>query len=164
MAALPSLPQSLSENIAGLLQQSELSSEAIRTKVKEAQRLTAENYQQYAAIVAKINEDAIGLLRAGAKIDVQTLIDSALGVERDAARQLEISEKNLNEVLRRVAKKRPDLLASLNEAMSAELSDIERMATLSRDMRWRLMEARAKYQPSEGIGPITGMHSEIEGS
>jgi hypothetical protein len=158
---MPKLPQRLAGQLEDLIN-APLSPERIREDIARVQRTTREGYENYCKVITKIHDDMVGLLKQGAQFDIDPVIQGLIETEGSNAKERQRAEKAMTEILRIAAKSRPDLLSALNEALSAELSDINRLAELHRDARWRLMEARAFYQPSEGIGAIRGQHTDLE--
>lgn len=146
------------------LAKSALTPERVRDQVAAVKARTRQNFEEYLRHVNKIIEDLAGLLEKfpDSPIDVSQLIDSFLTSEREADGKRIEAEKTITDLLKLVSKRQPDLIGAFNEALAAQLDDINRMAEAHRDARWHLMKVRAIYQPSKGVGPIKGSHSDIE--
>jgi hypothetical protein len=129
----------------------------LRVKFEDAKRQVDEGYGNYEVIVTKIVDDMVGLLKQGHKVDIEPLVDNFRRDEVEAQQQARQAEKLASEALRVSAAKLPELIAVLNWGLSQELTNIERLATLYRDARWKLMTARALYQPSNPKGRIHGL-------
>src|ERR1051326_1311478 len=143
------------------LAKSALTPARVREQVVVVKAKTRQNFEEYLRHINKIIGDLAQLLEKfpDGPIDVSKLIDSFLTSEREADKNRAEAEKAITDLLKLVSKRQPDLIGAFNEALAAQLDDINRMAEAHRDARWHLMKVRAMHQPSKGIGPIKGTHS-----
>lgn len=138
----------------------------LRAANESIQRTLAEfdqRFGEYANTVEKIVSDMIGLMKDGHDIDVSGLIEEFRRDEVEARRNHgPEKEAQVGAIFRRLAKTRPEALRIANDAllMLRERADWE--AKLYHSARWRLMEARALYQPSVGHGHIHGTGTDLD--
>ncbi len=119
-------------------------------------------FEGYATVVRSTVEDMIKLLEAGAAVDVEDLVDSLLDAERRDQAQRRSIEREAEKVFREISRRRPDAMPLTNKTVQSFLGRVDRLAELHRDARWRLMTARAQYQPSRGEGPVHGLATDAD--
>jgi hypothetical protein len=162
-AALASVPKFEIGNQVDLTEMGESDADQVRENIKRAKKVMRTNIDEYQKLVDKVVTDTMELLRSGAKIDVQKLIDTFLESERETRKKRKVEEKQQGAAIRKIVANRPDLATAMSELIAAEQADYDRISRMYRDWRWALMQARAEYQPSEVAGTIKGQMTEAEG-
>ena len=71
--------------------------------------------------------------------------------------------KDIDRAIKIVARSQPEALVIVNELYSLVSASYNKMASIYRDARWRLMALRATSQPSAGVGAIHGSGEPPEG-
>lgn len=137
--------------------------EAIELIIQQTGERTDANFQVLAGTVNRVVGDMISVMSLHRdKVDVDQLVES---LQRDERGSLEIFgaiTKSAEKALRLAAKKHPAMIPGLNRLLTQAREVSHREAAMYRDARWRLMEARARYQPGVPAGPIKGKATDLD--
>lgn len=95
-------------------------------------------------------------------VDVDETVETLLRQEREAIDGLGGVTKAAEKAMRTAAKTAPAVLPGLNRLLAEAKANAHREATLYRDARWRLMQARALDQPGQPAGPIKGKATDLD--
>ena len=120
------------------------------------------DFSHYEDQISKVISDLVSLMEQGHPIDVGKFLSGMLADERGTISEQSDLERSASVTMRRLSKANPEALPFLNEALTSLLGRMDRLATFYRDARWRLMESRAQFSPSEGKGPVHGNPADID--
>jgi hypothetical protein len=121
------------------------------------------NFVKLSELVNHVVTSLITTMQAGANsIDVDVTVETLLRQEREAIDGLGGITKAVEKAMRTAAKTAPEALPGLNRLLAEAKANAHREATLYRDARWRLMEARALDQPGQPAGPIKGRATDLD--
>ncbi len=96
------------------------------------------------------------------EIDVEGLIDQLDRFAEKDRHNHKTLRKTADRVLRYAAQRRPELLPLLNAFHQHAGNTHRQWLETYRDMRWRLMAARAHHRPSAPAGLIEGQHTDLD--
>ena len=133
-----------------------------RQALDEIVRESDRKFQEYSDIVDGIVKDLIELIELGNELDIDDLVQQLRHDEVDAVLKKREAEEQAGVLLRVLAKSRPDWLPLINDHLKQSLNRSDRVAAMFDRARWRLMEARAAYQPNAGRGAVHGQATDLD--
>lgn len=142
---------------------SAMTTEALEARFAETDRAARAHLDAGRADVEKIVSGMEDILRAGHAVNVDGLIGDLLRLEyKTIPKETRSVEQSAHESIKLAGKKAPHLLRVLNDHLNSFQTLQHGWAAMFRDMRWRLMEARARYQPGKPAGPIVGEDTDLD--
>lgn len=128
----------------------------VRELVDDLARVSEDRLFGYRVGVEAAIHPLIELMRQGHSIDVEQTIDNLERDEKQVIRQLEDFKKQVSSAIREQSRVNREALPVLNDLLALATKTFTSEAVMFRDVRWKLMAAEARYQPSDGVGPVHG--------